>query len=211
MQNRTTLRQRIYEQLKADIMSCTLVPGQVVSEDQLSARFGASRTPIREALTSLVQDRLVEYFPNRGFMVAGISIADIQDIFEARIFFETGLFRLAVHHMSDADIDRLESECCVRNGNQPDRPPHQSLESNIKFHMMLARAARNQRLFWHYQTLMNEAQRLFHMDMLRHPDVYQGAHGHEKILQALRARDEAAGLLAIREALESARRRILEP
>ncbi len=210
MPNRTTLRQQIYEQLKADIMSCSLAPGQVLSEDQLAARFGASKTPIREALTSLVQDRLVEYFPNRGFMVTSISVADIQEIFDARIFFETGLFRLAVKYMSDADIEMLENEFCAGGEKLHDRQNGEFLQSNIKFHLMLARAAHNHRLLWYYETLMNEAQRLFHMDLIRHPDLYQWAHGHESIIRALRSRDEAAGLAAIREALESARRRILE-
>ncbi len=210
MPNRTTLRQQIYEQLKADIMNCGLAPGQVLSEDQLAARFGASKTPIREALTSLVQDRLVEYFPNRGFMVTSISVADIQEIFDARIFFETGLFRLAVKHMSDADIDRLEHECGAGEEKAHEHPAGEFLQSNMRFHLLLARAARNDRLFWYYEILMNEAQRLFHMDLLRHPDLYQWAHGHESILRALRSRDEAAGLAAIRQALESARRRILE-
>ncbi len=210
MPNRTTLRQQIYEQLKADIMNCSLAPGQVLSEDELATRFGASKTPIREALTSLVQDRLVEYFPNRGFMVTTISVADIQEIFDARIFFETGLFRLALKHMSDADIDRLENECGAGEEKSQDQLTDEFLQSNMRFHLMLARAARNDRLFWYYEILMNEAQRLFHMDLIQHPDLYQWAHGHESILRALRSRDEAAGLAAIRHALESARRRILE-
>src|SRR5512147_2873557 len=118
MANRTTLRQRIYEQLKAEIMNCSLAPGLVLSENRLSSRFRASKTPIREALTSLVQDRLVEYFPNRGFMVTSISVSDIQEIFDARLFFETGLYRLALRHMPDAEIDNLENECCARGPRQ---------------------------------------------------------------------------------------------
>jgi DNA-binding GntR family transcriptional regulator len=56
---------------------------------------------------------------------------------------------------------------------------------------------------------MNEAQRLFYMDISLHQKDFRWGHGHEGILQALRNRDEAVGTAAIRETLENARKRIL--
>jgi len=108
MARQTVLRQHVYEQIKHDIITCKLTPGEPVSENQFLDRFKVSKTPIREALTSLVQEGLVEYTPNRGFSVTPISVADIQEIFEARIFFESEIFRLAVKKISDAEIDELE-------------------------------------------------------------------------------------------------------
>src|SRR6266508_3976228 len=110
MAHATVLRQQVYEQIKHDIITCKLLPGQPLSENQFLDQFKVSKTPIREALTSLVQDGLVEYTPNRGCMVTTVSVADIQEIFDARIFFETELFRLAVKNISDAEIDRLEKQ-----------------------------------------------------------------------------------------------------
>ncbi len=110
MAHATVLRQQVYEQIKHDIITCKLLPGQPLSENQFLDQFKVSKTPIREALTSLVQDGLVEYTPNRGFMVTTVSVADIQEIFDARIFFETELFRLAIKNISDAEIDRLEKQ-----------------------------------------------------------------------------------------------------
>ena len=110
MARETVLRQQVYEQIKHDIITCKLAPGEPLSENQFLDRFKVSKTPIREALTSLVQDGLLEYTPNRGFMVTPISVADIQEIFEARIFFETELFRLAVKNISDEEIEELERQ-----------------------------------------------------------------------------------------------------
>jgi DNA-binding GntR family transcriptional regulator len=56
---------------------------------------------------------------------------------------------------------------------------------------------------------MNEAQRLFYMDISNHHKDFRWGHGHEGILQALRSRDEEAGVRVIHEALENARKRIL--
>lgn len=209
MARQTVLRQHVYEQIKHDIITCKLAPGEPVSENQFVDRFGVSKTPIREALTSLVQDGLLEYTPNRGFRVTPISVADIQEIFEARIFFEAEIFKLAVKKISDAEIDELEKHNWVEGDAKSPEHAEAFLESNRKFHSTLAAASRNSRLLWYYETLMNEAQRLFYMDISHHNREFRWGHGHEGIIKALRNRDEAAGLTAIRDTLENARKRVL--
>jgi len=209
MARETVLRQRVYEQIKHDIITCKLAPGEPLSENQFLDRFKVSKTPIREALTSLVQDGLVEYTPNRGFMVTTVSVADIQEIFEARIFIEAELFRLAVKKMSDGEIDELEKQSHAEGDAKSPEYAETFLESNRKFHTALAAGGRNSRLLWYYETLMNEAQRLFYMDISRHHNDFRWGHGHEGIIQALRSRDEETGVTAIRETLDNARKRIL--
>ena len=209
MSRKTILRQQVYEQIKQDIIMCRLMPGDPLSENELVERFKVSRTPIREALTSLVQDGLVEYTPNRGFTVTTISLLDINEIFEARIMIEKELFRMAVKKLSDAEIDQLEAQSHV--GGDPKSPEYAKtfLETNLKFHMMLAAAGKNSRLLWYYEMLMNEAQRLFYMDITRHQNAFQWGHGHEGIIQALRNRDEETGMKVIADTLEKARKRVL--
>jgi DNA-binding GntR family transcriptional regulator len=209
MARETVLRQQVYEQIKRDIITCKLSPGEPLSENQFLDRFKVSKTPIREALTSLVQDGLVEYTPNRGFMVTTVSVADIQEIFDARIFFETELFRLAVKNISDAEIDQLQKQSQVEGDAKSPKYVERFLESNRKFHVALAAAGRNSRLLWYYETLMNEAQRLFYMDMSLHHKEFRWGHGHEGIIQALRNRDETTGINVIRDTLENARKRVL--
>ena len=179
MARETVLRQQVYEQIKHDIITCKLAPGEPLSENQFLDRFKVSKTPIREALTSLVQDGLLEYTPNRGFMVTPISVADIQEIFEARIFFETELFRLAVKNISDEEIEELERQSQMDGDTKSPDYAETFLEKNRKFHMALAAAGGNNRLLWYYDTLMNEAQRLFYMDISHHHKDFRWGHGHE--------------------------------
>ena len=209
MARQTVLRQHVYEQIKHDIITCKLAPGEPISENQFVGRFKVSKTPIREALTSLVQEGLVEYTPNRGFRVTPISVTDIQEIFEARIFFEAEIFRLAVKKISDEEIDELEKHSQVEGDIKSPEYAEMFLESNRKFHTALAAAGRNSRLLWYYETLMNEAQRLFYMDISIHSREFRWGHGHEGIIKALRNRDETEGVTAIRDTLENARKRVL--
>ncbi len=208
MAREMVLRQQVYEQIKHEIITGALQPGEPLSEAQFLGRFEVSKTPVREALTSLVQDRLVEYQPNRGFSVTSISIKDIQEIFDARIFFETELFRLAVRKVTDAEIDELER---LSRAPGPDSTAsfEDFLQANLQFHLALAAAARNTRLVWYYTNLMNEAQRLFYVDISQNLQSLNWGHGHDGIIQALRNRDEDAGVELIRVTLENARKRML--
>jgi DNA-binding GntR family transcriptional regulator len=209
MSQKMALRERVYDQIKHDIVTCKLAPGEPLSENQFLNRFDVSKTPIREALTTLIQDGLVDYTPNRGFMVTSVSVRDIQEIFEARAFFETEVFRLAVRNITDQRIDELEAMTHLSIDPKVPEFAEIFLESNLKFHIALAAAANNSRLLSYYENLMNEAQRLFYMDITQHSKDFRWAHGHEEIISALRKRDAQAGVDAISQALDNARRRIL--
>lgn len=203
------LRQQVYEQIKHDIISCKLSPGQPISEIQFVDRFQVSKTPIREALTSLQQDHLVEYIPNRGFSVANISFKDIQEIYEARIFFESVLIKLAVKHITTAEIEKLESYADIHYDWNDQASIDAYLQANIDFHLDIARAAHNNRLLWHYRTLLNEAQRLIYMDFISTNVIPIWSVSHKRFTDALRSQDEAAGVQAIEETLENAKKRLL--
>lgn len=90
---RQALKQLAYERLKERIVSCQLLPGQVLSEQLLAEELGMSRTPVREALVQLAQDSLVNLAPRRGAFVAGLSVQDIVEVFELREALETWVVR----------------------------------------------------------------------------------------------------------------------
>lgn len=205
-----SLRQKVYEQIKHDIITCQLAPGEPLSEGRFADRFQVSKTPIREALTSLQKDRLVEYTPNRGFIVTPISYKDVQEIFEARLFYETTLFKLALKHITEADIESLHGYSRVEHNPEDPNAIELYQQANHDFHMEIARIARNSRLYWHYNNILNEAQRLIYLDFQNSRILADWHRSHQEIMQALRDRDVAAGLLAIEDTLDKARKRILE-
>jgi len=69
----TSARVQAYAALRAAIISGELQPGRQLSENELAARLGVSRTPIREALVRLRDERLVEIVPQLGTFVTRIS------------------------------------------------------------------------------------------------------------------------------------------
>jgi len=201
----------MYEAIKNAIIKCELAPGEPISESDLAERFGVSKTPVREALTSLQQYHFVDYTPNRGFTVSTISITDVQEIYEARIFYETGLFRFALRYVLDMDLRNLERLNDVTYNPEDSESIDLYLQANTDFHMCIAEAARNSRLSRHYQVVLEESQRLMYMDLKQNNVLLTWHSNHERIINAILNRDEMAGVDAIQEIINNQKLRNFGP
>jgi DNA-binding GntR family transcriptional regulator len=79
-----SLAEQAYRALLEEIVSLHLTPGEVLVEEALCELTSLGRTPVREALQRLAQQRLVVVIPRRGVMVSEINITDIREIFQVR-------------------------------------------------------------------------------------------------------------------------------
>ena len=72
-----SLSDEAYYRIRDLIVSLELAPGSIVSERELMERLGLGRTPIREALRTLAQERLVDVYPRRGIFVSSVNARDL--------------------------------------------------------------------------------------------------------------------------------------
>ena len=108
---------KAYRKLLHEIVDGDLAPGTVLAEVEQSTRLGVSRTPLREALSRLMADGLVESAPGRGVVVTEISLENITELYEVREALEEQAARLAAQRRDPkvfikiaeqfADADRL--------------------------------------------------------------------------------------------------------
>jgi DNA-binding GntR family transcriptional regulator len=87
--------EKAYQALLDEIVDGTLTPGTVLAEVEQSARIGVSRTPLREALSQLRKDGLIQPQAGRGLIVTDISMDDIVELYELRQPLEQQAARLA--------------------------------------------------------------------------------------------------------------------
>lgn len=87
--------EKAYQALLDEIVDGTLTPGTVLAEVEQAARIGVSRTPLREALSQLRKDGLIEPQAGRGLIVTAISVDDIVELYELRQPLEQQAARLA--------------------------------------------------------------------------------------------------------------------
>jgi DNA-binding GntR family transcriptional regulator len=99
--------QRVYSQIREDIIALRLSPGADLDEASLEERFGVSRTPVREALIRLASDGLIVLLPNRGARVTHIDISDVPQIFEALELCQRATIRWAAVRRTPANVADL--------------------------------------------------------------------------------------------------------
>lgn len=100
-------RAQVYRALRAAIVAGELHPGRQLSENELADRLGVSRTPIREALVRLRDDRLVEIVPQLGTFVSHISTGAVADAQFIREALECSAVRLAAERADRSDVAAL--------------------------------------------------------------------------------------------------------
>jgi DNA-binding GntR family transcriptional regulator len=105
----TRARGRVYAILRDAIVSAEFEPGQRLSETELAERLGVSRTPIREALVRLRDDRLVEIVPQLGTYVSRISRQAIDDAQFVREALEGAAVRVAATRARPEDVAALDA------------------------------------------------------------------------------------------------------
>jgi DNA-binding GntR family transcriptional regulator len=102
-------RAQVYAVLRDEIVSAELEPGRQLSENELAGRFGVSRTPVREALVRLRDQRLVDIVPQLGTFVTRINVQAIHDAQFAREALECAAIRLTAQRVRPADVATLEA------------------------------------------------------------------------------------------------------
>src|SRR3954447_18671728 len=120
----TRARDQVYDRLRPAIVTAELEPGRQLSENEAAAWLHVSRTPVREALVRLRDDRLVEIVPQLGTFVAKISGQALGDAQFVRESLECAAIRLAAERATDADVLALRAilagQAAARDAGKPD-------------------------------------------------------------------------------------------
>lgn len=98
---------KAYHEIRSRLLRGDYAPGERLSESELSAQCGVSRTPVREALRRLALEYFVRIEPNRGAFVIDWSREDIIDMFEMRSMMEGLAARKAAERATPEVIERL--------------------------------------------------------------------------------------------------------
>lgn len=202
------IRHEIYEKLRGDILTCSLQPGEEFREGELVAKFGVSKSPIRDALQRLEIEGLIEISPRRGHRVAPISIADAKDLLDMREILEAGALRLITTRASDEALSHLEE---FRQSGTDDLTEFANY--NRRFHAALCETSQNQRLASSMSRLMESYDRLCIVSLTSTRDKEGGMEDairdHNAIIDALQERNAAAAVRASAQHTKKSRTKIM--
>lgn len=114
---------RVYSTLREAIVTAEIEPGQRLSENELAAPLGVSRTPVREALARLREDRLVAIVPQLGTFVTLISRSAVADAAFVRQALECAAVRLATRRIDTAGLEELQANLASQDEAIANRDP----------------------------------------------------------------------------------------
>lgn len=147
---RSAVTRTTYEAIRRAIVSGALPGGVAVSERQLAAWLGVSRTPVREALAILSGEELLVPSDNGQLVVREVSVADIREAYAVRFELEGFAARTAAETRSDRDLDRLRAvNESLRQAFEDAKPTdNRAVQTRIDaaFHKGIAAASGNREL-----------------------------------------------------------------
>lgn len=143
---RTTAQQLALQHIRGLIADGTLKPEQRIRQEQLAAELGTSVIPVREALKTLEAEGQVTYFPHRGFQVARLSAAELDETYEIRRLLEDAIVRLAAPRLDAARFAELERLMDQMEGAGDGQDVTAMIEANRRFHFTIFEAAERPRM-----------------------------------------------------------------
>lgn len=185
---------QLYDNLRAAILTLEIAPGERISERGLEARFHASRTPVRAALSRLEREGLILH-EGRSWTVTPIDLDEIAALAELRGVLEPAAARLAVSRASAAQLDEVRAHL---DALRPDADQRASVRMGSTFHLDLASLGGNPFITDAVADALTRLERTRWIEV-RTPAARDAAWAeHSAILEAVRAGDaeQAAELLA---------------
>ena len=163
-----SLADRAYVTLREEIITAEVAPGTLLREEELTARLGLGRTPVREAIQRLRREGYVTILPRRGTLVSEISITDLAAIYEVRARLESWGARLAAERAGAAD--RSEAEQLIADLGAVGAEDYEALlQTDRRIHRFAYRCAKNPFLAETLDHYHNLSLRILHVAMRRYP------------------------------------------
>jgi DNA-binding GntR family transcriptional regulator len=200
------IRDGVHEQIRADILSCALLPGSSVYENELAQRYNVSKSPVRDALLRLQEHGLVEVLPRKGYRICPISIADAHDLYEMRVLLEKSSVRRACDEASDDQLVSLDKFREVDDGDLV----HWVMYNRL-FHKSIAELSGNTRMAKITCEVIDQFDRLTFVGVSNTKKIASGERfvsEHREIIDALQSRDRSKATRLIVKHIQKSRKRL---
>lgn len=205
-----SLSDQAYEQIRKEIITCVLAPGQQIAQSQFVERFNLGVTPVREALTRLAHEGLVMPIPRFGYVITPLRLTDIADMYEYRLVLETAAIRRVCEQASDEQI--AEIAAAANFTYDFSQPEHHTdfLQRNAEFHTQLARLSGIRRLADSLRQLLDELTRIFYIGLYLRDSTEEMRSEHVALANALLARDADLAVETMRSQIIRSQQRVVE-
>jgi GntR family transcriptional regulator, rspAB operon transcriptional repressor len=204
------LSARVYNEIKNLILCNEVLPGQKLHHQELSERLRVSRTPVREALTRLVQEGYVSFLPNRGFTCKEIRLQEAEELYDLREALEAFAVERAIKNLTHDGLIEFAKKMDRYGQDVQKRFTRERLVYDQDIHLEIARLSGNETLI---RTLSQVFERIIlkrRTDGLNDPARGLTAHQeHLRLFDAMKQRDTQHAVAIIRAHIRAGKDNVL--
>ncbi len=204
------LAHEVADRLREAIIRGQFAAGDYLREEQLATILDVSRGPVREALTLLERESLVAVRRNRGTVVVGLKLEDLDEVFSLRMAVERLAVEWAARNRTDADLEAAAAVLAEFDAAL-DGPFNEREAANldVRFHDAVFRAAHHRRLWASWSAMRAQVEVFLLRRNIANQDWRsQTADGHRAILRAIADRDPASAAGLVESHLDGAYQRV---
>ena len=201
--------ERVYQQIKWRVVYGTYAPGKVLSESVLPRVHGSSRTPVREALSRLVEEGYIERVPRKGWIVAPITLMAIQNTFDVRRLLEGSAAATAATRADAEAIAKLRGLADYPKFETTTESYRTRLSANAQFHLAVATATQNGFMVDLVRHCLTQHNRVLSLglDFPVHPSSVAE---HHDVVDAIERHDSPGARAAMEHHLDGAHRLVID-
>lgn len=198
-EHKMSAAQRIEQALREEISVGELTPGQRLDEVGLATRFGASRTPVREALSRLAAQGILVHGEKRGVFVAEYSREELSQIFEAMHEIEAACARIASQRLNLLTKTRIleAQQDCIEAAEAGDRAAY--LRANEDFHLAIYEATGNPYIAEIASEFRRRTGPFRAKRMSSKEDLIASAQSHLELIEGIFSEDSSAASKGMRD------------
>jgi DNA-binding GntR family transcriptional regulator len=155
---RITLAASVLDRIRERILSEAIPAGAVLKQDVIANEMGVSRIPVRDALRQLAVEGLVTLLPHHRACVSELSLDELKDLLDLRLWIEPNLVRLAIEQCTDAQIRHI-SAILEEFHAIPDSNVSGLANLNCRFHVALCEPSGRKRAVATVELLLKNSSR----------------------------------------------------
>ena len=178
---------KVYKPLRERILKGYLLPGAMLSENELAEEFQVSRTPVREAVRLLINDGLVGVSPGRKMRIISPTPKDIHEVYDIRSIMEKeAIRRLFDEKKLSSILGKMERYCDDGDDALKRKDIDDLARANEQFHSCFMDALKNDRLLDQYRA-MHQLITMYRLQTLQN-DVWAetGNQDHRRLIEKIR-------------------------
>ena len=204
-----SLADQVFERLEAEILSGKYQRGEVVTELQLCAELGMSRTPVREALRRLSQEHLIEDSP-RGTVVLGVVRKDFEDMCAIRLRIEGLAVRGFIDNLTDDSLRQLREAVEFQEFYLNKSDPDHIKAMDSRFHELIYQNCGSAILCDTLSPLHKKVQKFRRLSIEQSGRAETSVKEHRAIYEAIAAKDADLAERLMNEHIGNAMQTIIE-